>query len=162
VRRGPICKVGEIGGLATSSERPFPHIGYGRRISTGLPLRFLRRGAIERALCPPSGRKAVVSGPLVVCCAQIVLVRRDRHRVSKSAAEKLLEDLGRQLSTLDRAKARLIETRLTARIEACRKAGVIVTEAALRAIVAQLFDDLQRKRIISAETRKRLLGRRRR
>ena len=82
--------------------------------------------------------------------------------MSKSAAEKLLEDLGRQLSTLDRAKAKLIETRLTARIEASRKAGVIVTEAALRAIVAQLFDDLQRGKIISAETRKRLLGRRRR
>ena len=78
--------------------------------------------------------------------------------MSKSAAEKLLEDLGRQLSTLDRAKARLIEARLIARIEASRKAGVIVTEAALRAIVAQLFDDLQRKKIISAETRKRLLG----
>jgi hypothetical protein len=110
----------------------------------------------------PSGRKAVVSGPLVSLWCPIVLVRRDRHRVSKSAAEKLLEDLGRQLSTLHRAKARLIEARLTARIEASRKAGVIVTEAALRAIVAQLLEDLQRTRVISAETRKRLLGRRRR
>ena len=82
--------------------------------------------------------------------------------MSKSAADKLLEDLGRQLSTLHRAKAKLIETLLTARIEACRKAGAIVTEAALRAIIDQLLEDLQRKRVISAETRKRLLGRRRR
>jgi len=43
--------------------------------------------------------------------------------VSKSAAEKFIEDLRRQLSTLGRAKAKLIEKRLIARIEACRKAA---------------------------------------
>jgi hypothetical protein len=106
-----------------------------------------------------------LSGPQGCCkrttgslLCPIVLIRRDQHRVSKSAAEKLLEDLGRQLSTLDRAKVKLIETRLTARIEACRKAGMILTEAALQAIAAQLLEELQRKRTISAGARKRLLA----
>ena len=106
----------------------------------------------------PSGPQGCCKRPIGKSVAPNCLSRRERHRVSKSAAEKLLENLGRQLSTLDRARARLIATRLTASIEACRKAGIIITEAALRAIVAQLFDDLQRKKIISAETRKRLLG----